>query len=268
MEIVYSKTPFTRWLDVIDKKFGKPDLRELIILFWYASAGKTEFSYFVARSNANIGNSVCYISLELPEYDMKLRIARKSAGISKINWQNQNFSEEQRLLMEEKFEELNNTKWLYITKPETTDLWTIQKTIRTYYDLWCRMFMIDNLDKMVGKENDNARYQEISSWLQDMKNQDWINIILIHHAKKPYKKEQQYEPAGTIWLRGNQKITDNATQVIEVWRDLDPENTDPRCRAEVQLHQYKDTFEWANGYCKIYFNKWDYKEEFLNDMPF
>ena len=87
MEIVYSKTPFTRWLDVIDRKFGKPDLRELIILFWYASAGKTEFSYFVARSNANTGNSVCYISLELPEYDMKLRIARKSAGISKINWQ-------------------------------------------------------------------------------------------------------------------------------------------------------------------------------------
>ena len=49
MEIVYSKTPFTRWLDVIDRKFWKPDLRELIILFWYASAGKTEFFLFCSK---------------------------------------------------------------------------------------------------------------------------------------------------------------------------------------------------------------------------
>lgn len=268
MKIVYSKTPFTRWLDVIDKKFWKPDLRELIILFWFMSSWKTEFTYFVARSNVLKWNSVCYISLELPEYDMKLRIARKNAWISKINRQNQNFSEEQRLLMEEKFEELNKNNWLYITKPEATDLWTIQKTIREYYELWCRMFIIDNLDKMIWNENDNTRYQEISSWLQDMKNQEWINIMLIHHAKKPFRKEQQYEPAWMSWLRWSQKILDNSTQVIEIWRDLDPENTDPKCRAEVQLHQYKDTFEWANGYCKIYFDKWWYVEEYLEDKPF
>jgi len=43
------------------------------------SSGKTEFTYFVARKNIEQGVKVCYISLELPEYDMKLRIARKSA---------------------------------------------------------------------------------------------------------------------------------------------------------------------------------------------
>jgi hypothetical protein len=43
------------------------------------SAGKTEYAYFVARQNAELGNKTLYLSLELPEYDMKLRICRKKA---------------------------------------------------------------------------------------------------------------------------------------------------------------------------------------------
>lgn len=268
MEIQYSKSPYTRWLDKLDKRFWKPDYRDLIILFGYMSSWKTEFTYFVARQNIVNWIKVCYISLELPEYDMKLRIARKSAGISKIDWQNQNFSEEQKLIMEAKFKELQWTEWLYITKPEICDLWHIEKTIREYYDKWCRMFVIDNLDKIVWNENDNTRYQEISSSLQDMKNDIWICIILIHHAKKPMRKEMQYSPAGMSWLRWSQKILDNATQVIEIWRDLDPETEVPKLKALVQVHQYKDTFEWANGWTEVYFKKWDYVEEFLEDMPF
>jgi hypothetical protein len=34
--------------------------------------------------------------------------------------------------------------------------------------------------------------------------------------------------------------------VFEIWRDLDPETEDKKVKAEVQIHQYKDTFEGAN----------------------
>ncbi len=266
MEIIYNKTPHTRWLDSVNNRFGKPDQRELIVLFGYMSSGKTEFSYFVARENIKLWNKVCYISLELPEYDMKLRIARKSAGVSKIDFQNWHITPYQKDLMNANFKDLDNTEWLYIIKPDDCGLWDIEKTIHEYYDKWCRMFIVDNLDKISWKENDNARYQEISSLLQDTKNNLWINIILIHHAKKPFNKQQQYTPAGMSWLRWSQKILDNATQVIEIWRDLDPETEDPEMKALVQLHQYKDTFEWANGYIDIYFDKWSYKDVYEDEI--
>lgn len=80
-------TKYTRGLKKIDQRFGMPSKRELIILFGYMSSGKTEFAYFVARKNAALGNKVLFISLELPEYDMKLRLARKRAGISKYAFQ-------------------------------------------------------------------------------------------------------------------------------------------------------------------------------------
>jgi len=56
-------------------------------------------------------------------------------------------------------------------------------------------------------------------------------------------------------MRGSQKIMDNATQVIEIRRDLDPQTESAEEKAKVELYQYKDTFEGANGYCGIYFNK-------------
>jgi hypothetical protein len=58
-----------------------------------------------------------------------------------------------------------------------------------------------------------------------------------------------------VGVRGTQKILDNSTQVFEVYRDLDPENTNPETKAKVTLYQYKDTFEGANGFVDIYFNK-------------
>jgi hypothetical protein len=37
---------------------------------------------------------------------------------------------------------------------------------------------------------------------------------------------------------------------------------DPREKAKVILYQYKDTFDWANWLAEIYFDKWNYVENF------
>jgi len=81
-----NKTKFTWGIKSLDKRFGCPDIRELIVLFGFMSSGKTEFAYFAARANAK-ENKVLYLSLELPEYEMKLRICRKKAGVSKYDFQ-------------------------------------------------------------------------------------------------------------------------------------------------------------------------------------
>lgn len=261
-----ARSPFTWWVDSLNKRFGRPWKRDLITMFWYMSSWKTEFTYFVARKNAEIGNKVCYISLELPEFDMKLRIARKRAGISKDDAQTGNYSLNQKEIVNKEMEKMNNFEDLYIIKPEDCGIGWIEKTIHEYYDKWCRLFVIDNLDKIPWNENDNVRQQEISSKLQDIKNEFNICIILIHHAKKPFNSQQQYMPAWMVWLRGSQKILDNSTQVFEVYRDLDPENEWDEIKARVTLYQYKDTFEGANGSVDIYFNKWDYTEKWIGQQ--
>jgi len=261
MEINYNKSPYTRWLSKIDNKFGKPDLRDLIVLFWFMSSWKTELSYFMARRNVANWIKVCYMSLELPEYDMKLRIARKSAWVSKIDFQNWNYDDVQKAIMDTAFKQLNEQEWLYINKPEINNMQNIMRSLREHYDFWCRLFVIDNLDKINWDANDNTRYQSISSELQDFKNENNCCVILIHHAKKPSSTSLAYSPAWMSWLRWSQKILDNATQVVEIYRDLDPDMPDED-RRKVTLYQYKDTFEWANWFVDIYFNKWEYVEEY------
>lgn len=262
-----AKSDFTWGLDSLNKRFGRPGKRDLITLFGYMSSWKTEFTYFVARKNVEIGNKVCYVSLELPEFDMKLRIARKRAWISKDDAQTGNYTDNQKIIVNQEMEKMNNLKDLFIVKPEDCTIRWIEHTIREHYDKWCRFFVIDNLDKIPWNENDNVRQQEISSILQDIKNELHICIILIHHAKKPFNSVQQYMPAWMVGVRGTQKILDNSTQVFEVYRDLDPENTNPETKAKVTLYQYKDTFEGANGFVDIYFNKWDYTESWTG-KPF
>lgn len=225
------------------------------------SSWKTEFSYFVARKNAD-HSKIGFISLELPEYDMKLRIARKRAWISKYDYQTGNYSDEQQMIMEAEREKINSIPNIIIDNPEDKSLRGIDKSLRTLYDAWCRMFFIDNLDKIVwdGNDDENKRYQKITSFLQDFKNNNDACIVLLHHAKKPDSKWLVYRRAGLAGMRGSQKIMDNATQVFEIYRDLDPEVSEED-KNRVELIQMKDTFEWANWTVEIYFRKWEYHEQ-------
>jgi len=258
-----NQTNFTRWLQVLDERFWCPDKRELIILFWFSSAGKTEYAYFVARANWKRWNKVLYLSLELPEYDMKLRICRKKAWVSKYEFQKKEYTPLQKQIMEESRKELWNNKNVSIKWIEDKSLWSVMQTLRAAYDLWYRMFIIDNLDKITpdGNDDENKRYQKITTSLQDFKNSCEANIILIHHAKKPDGKWVAYKRAWGAWIRGNQKIIDNSTQVFEIYRDLDPDTVNEVEKARVEIIQNKDTFEWANGFESIYFYKADYYDK-------
>ena len=55
---------------------------------------------------------------------------------------------------------------------------------------------MDNLDKVYvdGTDNENSRYQKITSQLQDLKNALGITIVVIHHNKKVFNKQQASMP--------------------------------------------------------------------------
>lgn len=257
-----NQTQFTWGIKELDQRFGCPDKRELIILFGFMSSGKTEFSYFVARANST-KSKVLYLSLELPEYDMKLRICRKKAWVSKYAFQKKEYNEQQKNIMEDTWKWLEKQENILIRSIDDKTLWEVDHAIRTAYDEWCRMFIIDNLDKIRPDkwEDENSRYQRITTYLQDFKNTYDACFILIHHAKKADSKWVVYKRAWLGGMRGSQKIMDNATQVFEIYRDLDPDIEDDTERAKVEIIQMKDTFEWANGTKEIYFYKGDYYDK-------
>lgn len=262
MEINYKQTPFTWWIDTLDKRFWKPWIRELIILFGYMSSWKTEMSYFTARKNAKLWNKVLYISLELPEYEMKLRICRKKAWVDKYHFQTWKYTDTQKTLIEKSRKELQDQKNIKIDSPEDKTLSSLERIVRQWQDDWYKMFIIDNLDKITMQGTDeNTRYQRITTFLQDYKNENDACIILIHHAKKPDSKGISYNRAWLSGMRWSQKIMDNATQVFEIYRDLDPEILDDTERAKVEIIQMKDTFEWANWIEEIFFFKGNYHNE-------
>jgi len=103
-----TRNRFTRGINDFPKWVGTFDKGDLMVLAGYPSTGKTEFTYFIAKKNADIGTKVLYISLELPPQMMYLRLARKKAGISKQDRQNKNFSEQQRDIANTRFNKYKN----------------------------------------------------------------------------------------------------------------------------------------------------------------
>lgn len=94
------------------------------------SSGKTEFAYFTARHNARNDSKVLFISLELPEYDMKLRIARKKAGVSKYDFQKKNYSTTQKDIMNDTFKQIDKASNIIIQSPDKKDLGSIMTEMR------------------------------------------------------------------------------------------------------------------------------------------
>jgi hypothetical protein len=95
-----------------------------------------------------------------------------------------------------------------------------------------------------------------TSECQDIKNRyKNVNIIIIHHEAKRVVK---FSPWSMRW---NQKIEDNATVVIQLWRSKDPDD-DHKDKSTVHIEQWKDTEWWVIAKTELYFNKWKYHDDY------
>lgn len=265
-----NKVPFTWWLRKVDEALTKPWYDELIILAGYPGMGKTEFTHFMARANADKWVKVCYLSLELTSENLAIRYAVKSAWVKWIDWQEKNYSDHQKEIIEKKYKEFKGYENIEVVGDDRT--YTLDDLIGDYPDwrLWVldeyyvkgyKLFIIDNLWKIWWFDNELKAQAEISSRLQDWKKKTRACVILLHHMSKKDKKGNRAE-WGTESIRWNQKIQDNATQIIEIYRNTDPEETDPEERAKVRLKQYKHTMAWVNWYAEMYFYKGTYVQNY------
>lgn len=260
-----NKNKYTWGLQKLDRKLSKPDNMELITIYGGAGTGKTEFTHFVARANADNWIKVCYISLEMPREQLALRYALKRAGIKEyIDYQDKNYTESQGKLIDQyykEFIEYKNVVLVWEDKQHTIqDLLSDNKEnvwlMTQYYDMWCRLFIIDNLGKIQSWKNEWEAQGEITSALQSWKNKYKTCVFLIHHTGK----KQKWVEANMRW---SQKIIDNSTRVIRLERDSDTEAT-PIEKARLDILQEKNSMWGSYDATECYFDKWVYVDEFTN----
>lgn len=268
-------TPYSRWLDSLDNRFWKFNKHTLVVTIWESQSGKTEFTFYQARINASNWIKVCYIWLEMTKKNMITRICMKRAWVSKKEWDNKKFTQQQKDIMIQKYKELwdyNNLEIVNLIKPTIEN---IVETIKTKHNEWYELFYLDNL-WFISSELQEIELTALAiRELKELTNSlpIWINIL--HHFNKWWAKDRTW-PRWMASIRSSWKIENDADYVVQVWRDLDDEIPIDE-RKKVGIFLQKDRIWWDPSSCWIEFDRWDYKEykeeakeikEIKNNDPF
>lgn len=252
---------FTLWLLSLDKKFGMPQIWDLMMFGGYPWSWKTEYAYFMARQNSN--SNILYFTLELSETAMKKRLSRKIAWISKYDYQTKNYTDSQKNIMESNLKNLNsdiykNIEFIHYDESPTVEI--IIKDIKKRKKT--QLVFIDAIGNMGGNLDEIKRLSHITQQLRLFVESNNVCIVFVHHMSKPKTAIEAMSPWWLQKFRGTQKCVDDSTLILEVWRDQDPSLEDKRQKATVKILQYKDTADWVTWEKDIFFNKWWYTEDF------
>lgn len=243
---------FTRWFEGADKKFWKIQSHDLVVLVGSPASWKTAFTYFMTRCNAALWTKVRYFTLELNPSTLKMRTACNIASISKIEYQEWLYSEDQWRVASKYYDQLDSDPnidlvWYW----RTPNIDEICSAIEDWYNNWYLLFFLDNLWKISWTSNSQSENDvqiEITSKLQSLKNKYPIAIVLLHHLRKKTKMDTQWMSSEKI--RWSQKIADNATIVIWIERD----------EWYSVLSLMKDTMWWITDDIAMSFDRWNFKE--------
>lgn len=249
--------PYTWWIDEVDKKFGRYDNSMFNVIVWESGSWKTEYTFFQARQNAK-HHKVCYLSLEMTPSNMIKRYAIKRAWVTKTQRDDKTLTNAQKDIMTKTVKEISSLKnlvimWLEeITKETVID--AIEKQSRQGFNL----FYVDNLGFISKEDKEEIDHTaEVCRLLKSITNRTNVSINLIHHFNKWWVKDRSW-PRWLASIRSSGKIENDADNVMQVWRDLDPEVTDPSDRCEVMLILQKDRIYWDPCAHTVYFHKWEY----------
>ena len=244
VEINLPKLEFTWWDKGIDNKIWKLHRGSFVILTWETWAWKTSFSTFMARHNKS---SVYYV-LEDKRENIVKRYALRYAGISKEELNEGRISEEKIKLFNKAVVDYNKMPVNMIDVGHSINIESLVASIKEQEKNWVGLFFIDNMWKITAEGTTEAEQTKyISSELLRLCNEDNICIVLIHHFRK---KANQLDWRWVESLRGSQKLSDDATLIVEYQRDY-WENT---CRLRI----FKDRDWWDTNEYEMTYDKWEY----------
>lgn len=261
VELDYNrKLSISRGLPTLDKILKKLTLQDFLVLVAYPGYWKTLISLFMAEKNWHRWIESVFFSLELSKEVLFERTVVEHAWVDWNDYLDAKYSSEKKEIMQQRLKELNNIKNVEIvSSTEPLDIDMLLAWIRKYHKLGKKMFIIDNLGKIhwKGRQNENQRFEDITSQLQDIMKELDIFILLLHHLGKPLWWSEN-KPGGWSAFRGSQKIKDNCTCMTEIWYNKDPDVW-PEVTSTVHIIQYKRTRAWwADRVWLCKFHRWTY----------
>lgn len=250
----------TSWgLDYIDDNFMKFDPGgELVVLFGLPGSWKTELWFFIARHSQT---RTAYFCLEIPEETIIKRWALRSCWFTMQQVDNWALTEPQKAYLQTVTNNFKNSirdkiDMISITKQPTIE--ELLARMKDYAGQW-HIIIIDNLWKILGDDNENIRFADITAKLQTFAYETRSVVILQHHGSKPPRsKNTSLDSMEDIvilwpyWFRWSQKVYDNATRMVEIYRDRRANST--------WLIQYKHTPTDATWTILLEFVWWEFLE--------
>lgn len=256
----FSTNRTSRWLDYIDDNLWKFDPGgELVVLYWLPWSWKTEICFFIARHSQT---RTAYFCLEIPEETIIKRRALRACWYTRQqvdNWQLSLLEQERLQLATNNFKNSLNGKVDMISINQQPTVEELMDYMQKYAGQG-NIIIIDNLWKIKWDTNEIIRFEDISAKLQTFAYKTKSIVILQHHASKP-PKSKNTDPNSVLeeviilwpfWFRWSEKIHDNATRLVEIYRDRRGDAT--------WLLQYKHTPTDTRWWVSLVFDRWEFIE--------
>ena len=256
MKVKPATTKYTWGTNILNHTFGLIKRGNYVLIAADTGVGKTTYALFQARKNAEMGNKVLYLSLEMNNEEIYESIARKFAGYTVEEEYKDDISPIKKDKFDRKVQDLKSMPNFYLSgvpKGTPVDMEFVEEQIVQhkpdilYVDNFDLVDRASLLDENTNAKNKSQKFMYLASTYN-------IPVVVIHHNRK---RTYGSKGARTIDdVGGSGKITDDADRILLLSRPAGEEEED---KAALLMHFVKGrVYEPARG--KVYLIKGDFHD--------
>jgi twinkle protein len=188
-------------------------MNELTVLTGFNGSGKSMFLNWLCVNLCQMGKSTCIASLEIRPDETLRALVRQSVGAD---------CPKDETHLDESLKWLSDGFWFFDHHGGVKVEEMLQAFIYAHRRHNVQFFIIDSLMKCGLRFDDyNAQKKTMDLLTQFVDKYD-VHVFLVAHSKK---KDNEQERAGKMDVKGISEITDNAHNVLSIWRNKHKEET-------------------------------------------
>ena len=188
-------------------------MNELTVLTGFNGSGKSMFLNWITVNLCALGKSTCIASLEVrPENTIRALVRQSVCGDSPKDGNHLGRS----------LDWLGGGFWFYDHHGGVNVEEMLESFIYAHRRFNVQFFVIDSLMKCGLRFDDYNGQKKTMDMLTDFVDRYDVHVFLVAHSRK---KDSEGERAGKMDVKGISEITDNAHNVISIWRNKDKEET-------------------------------------------
>lgn len=188
-------------------------MNELTVLTGFNGSGKSMFLNWLCVNLCNIGKSTCIASLEIRPEETLRALVRQSVGSD---------CPKDETHLDDTLKFLSEGFWFFDHHGGVQVEEMLQAFIYAHRRYNVQFFIIDSLMKCGLRFDDYNAQKKTMDLLTSFVDKYDVHVFLVAHSKK---KDSEQERAGKMDVKGISEITDNAHNVLSIWRNKHKEET-------------------------------------------